>query len=127
MQGIEAGAENVEPRVTIEADGASARNRRVQRAADAASSVSRALSAAGYEPRHLSVTSSDSGELVLRFGKDCGPFNAPLVIRATVETKDTPVVAEAKVEVVEDTSSAVAPAPREPLLRRSSLRGRGRR
>lgn len=43
---------------------------------------------------------SDAGELVLRFGRDCGPFNAPLVIRATVETKDTPVTAEAKVEVV---------------------------
>jgi len=65
MQGIEAGAENVEPRVTVDADGASARNRGVQRAADAASAVSRALSAAGYEPRHLSVTSSDTGELVL--------------------------------------------------------------
>jgi len=33
-----------------------------QRAADA---VTRALSAAGYEPRHLSVTTSESGELVL--------------------------------------------------------------
>ncbi len=43
---------------------------------------------------------TDAGELVLTFAKDCGPFNAPLVIRATVETKDTPVTAEAKVEVV---------------------------
>jgi hypothetical protein len=42
----------------------------------------------------------EAGELVLSFAKDCGPFNAPLVIRATVETKDTPVTAEAKVEVV---------------------------
>ncbi|VTU00384.1 Peptidase domain protein OS=Solibacter usitatus (strain Ellin6076) GN=Acid_3763 PE=4 SV=1 [Gemmataceae bacterium] len=42
----------------------------------------------------------DAGELVLRFAKDCGPFNAPLVVRATVEAKDTPVTAEAKVEVV---------------------------
>jgi hypothetical protein len=61
MQGIEAGAENVEPRVTVDADGTTG----VQRAADAASAVSRALSAAGYSPRHLSVTSSESGELVL--------------------------------------------------------------
>jgi hypothetical protein len=42
----------------------------------------------------------ETGELVLRFAKDCGTFNAPLVIRATVETKDTPVTAEAKVDVV---------------------------
>ena len=43
---------------------------------------------------------AESGELVLTFAKDCGPFNAPLVIRATVETKQTPVTAEAKVDVV---------------------------
>jgi len=43
---------------------------------------------------------AESGDLVLHFAKDCGPFNAPLVIRATVETKDTPVTAEAKVDVV---------------------------
>ncbi|WP_439628495.1 hypothetical protein [Gemmata sp.] len=42
----------------------------------------------------------DTGELVLTFAKDCGPFNAPLVVRATVETRDTPVTAEAKVEIV---------------------------
>ena len=42
----------------------------------------------------------EAGELVLKFAKDCGPFNSPLVIRATVETKDTPVAAEAKVDVV---------------------------
>jgi hypothetical protein len=41
-----------------------------------------------------------AGELVLKFGNDCGPFNAPLVVRATVETAATPVTAEAKVEVV---------------------------
>ncbi|MBA4191945.1 MAG: hypothetical protein C0467_28530 [Planctomycetaceae bacterium] len=43
---------------------------------------------------------AETGELVLRFAKDCGPFNAPLLIRATVETKETPVTAEAKVDVV---------------------------
>jgi hypothetical protein len=43
---------------------------------------------------------AESAELVLRFAKDCGPFNAPLVIRAMVETKETPVTAEAKVDVV---------------------------
>jgi hypothetical protein len=43
---------------------------------------------------------ADGGELVLKFAKDAGPFNAPLVVRATVRTKDTPVTAEAKIEVV---------------------------
>jgi len=43
---------------------------------------------------------AEVGELVLKFAKDCGPFNTPLVIRATVETKETPVTAEAKVEVI---------------------------
>jgi hypothetical protein len=43
---------------------------------------------------------ADAGELVLKFAKDCGPFNAPLVVRATVQTKATPVTAETKVEVV---------------------------
>lgn len=42
----------------------------------------------------------DSGELVLKFARDCGPFNAPLIVRATVDAKDTPVTAEAKVEIV---------------------------
>lgn len=42
----------------------------------------------------------ESGELVLSFARDCGPFNAPLVIRATVQAKGTPVTAEAKVDVV---------------------------
>ncbi|MFO0824217.1 MAG: hypothetical protein U0792_14075 [Gemmataceae bacterium] len=43
---------------------------------------------------------ADSGELVLKCEMECGPFNAPLLIRATVETKETPVTAEAKVELV---------------------------
>jgi hypothetical protein len=47
---------------------------------------------------------SDSGELVLRFAEDCGPFNMPLVIRATIETRETPVTAEAKVDVVPATA-----------------------
>jgi hypothetical protein len=42
-----------------------------------------------------------AGELVLKFASgECGPFNMPLVVRATLETKATPVVAEAKLEVV---------------------------
>jgi hypothetical protein len=65
MQGIEADANNSEPRVTVDSDGDGRPSRGVQRAADAASAVSRALSDAGYEPRHLSVTSSKTGELVL--------------------------------------------------------------
>jgi hypothetical protein len=65
MQGIETDANNLRPRVTVDSDGASRSSRGVQRAADAASAVTRALSDAGYEPRHLSVTSSESGELVL--------------------------------------------------------------
>jgi hypothetical protein len=43
---------------------------------------------------------ADAGELVLKFAKDPGPFNAPLILRATVQTKSTPVTAETKVEVV---------------------------
>lgn len=41
-----------------------------------------------------------AGEVVLTISQDAGPFNMPLVVRATVETKDTPVVAEGKVEIV---------------------------
>jgi hypothetical protein len=41
------------------------------------------------------------GELVLKFGPgECGPFNMPLMIRATLDTKQTPIVAEAKLEIV---------------------------
>ncbi len=42
----------------------------------------------------------DHGELILRFDADYGPFNAPLVIRATLQTQTTPVIAEVKVDVV---------------------------
>jgi hypothetical protein len=65
MQGVEAEPNNSESRVTVDSDGTSRPGRGVQRAADAASVLTRALSEAGYEPRHLSVTSSDTGELVL--------------------------------------------------------------
>lgn len=41
-----------------------------------------------------------AGEVVLRFGRECGPFNLPLTLRATAETKATPVTAEAKLEVL---------------------------
>jgi hypothetical protein len=42
-----------------------------------------------------------TGELVVRFAAgECGPFNMPLVVRATLETKATPVVAEAELELV---------------------------
>ena len=61
---------------------------------------SRSTSRNGAPAPLVIPANADAGELVLRFARDCGPFNAPLVIRATVETKDTPVVAEAKVEVV---------------------------
>jgi hypothetical protein len=65
MQGVEAEASNTRPRVTVESDAAGRPGHGVQRAADAASAVTRALSEAGYEPRHLSITSSETGELVL--------------------------------------------------------------
>jgi hypothetical protein len=43
----------------------------------------------------------NAGELVLKFGPgDCGPFNMPLVVRSTLETKATPIIAEAKLELV---------------------------
>jgi hypothetical protein len=42
-----------------------------------------------------------SGEIVVKFAAgECGPFNMPLVIRATLDTKATPIVAETKLEVV---------------------------
>jgi hypothetical protein len=40
------------------------------------------------------------GELVLTFAPDAGPFNVPLLVRATVTTPRGPVVAETKVEAV---------------------------
>jgi hypothetical protein len=40
------------------------------------------------------------GELVLKFAPDAGPFNVPLLLRATVTTDRSPITAEAKVEVV---------------------------
>ena len=43
---------------------------------------------------------ADIGEVVLTFDRDAGPFNAPLVLRATITEPRTPVVAEVKVEVV---------------------------
>ncbi|MCI0702407.1 MAG: hypothetical protein L0241_15095 [Planctomycetia bacterium] len=43
---------------------------------------------------------SDTGELVLKFESDTGPFNMPLVVRATISTDTGPVTAETKVEVV---------------------------
>jgi len=39
-------------------------------------------------------------ELVLRFAPDAGPFNVPLVLKATVATDRGPVTAEAKVDAV---------------------------
>jgi hypothetical protein len=40
------------------------------------------------------------GEFVLKFAPDAGPFNVPLVLRATVVTDRGPVTAETKVEAV---------------------------
>jgi hypothetical protein len=40
------------------------------------------------------------GELVLTFAPDAGPFNVPLVLKATVTTPMGPVTAETKVDVV---------------------------
>jgi hypothetical protein len=41
-----------------------------------------------------------TGEMVLTFAAESGPFNMPLTIRATARDRDTPVTAEAKLEVV---------------------------
>jgi hypothetical protein len=41
-----------------------------------------------------------AGELVLKITGESGPFNQPLILKATLETKSTPIVAEAKVELV---------------------------
>ncbi|HEV3438415.1 MAG TPA: hypothetical protein VG122_13715 [Gemmata sp.] len=48
----------------------------------------------------LIPATGETGEMVLKFAKDCGPFNAPLLIRATAVTPETPIVAEAKMELV---------------------------
>ncbi|MBP3960704.1 hypothetical protein J8F10_36225 [Gemmata sp. G18] len=40
------------------------------------------------------------GELVLKFAPNAGPFNAPLVVKATVQTDTGPVTSETKVEAV---------------------------
>ena len=46
-------------------------------------------------------TDKQTGEIVLKFAaSECGPYNMPLVVRATLETKTTPIFAEAKLEVV---------------------------
>ncbi|MFO0806307.1 MAG: PPC domain-containing protein [Gemmataceae bacterium] len=55
----------------------------------------------GVTAAKLTIPADKStGELVLKFGPDCGPFNLPLVVRAAVETKATPITAEAKLEIV---------------------------
>lgn len=42
----------------------------------------------------------NTGELVLSFEKESGPFNLPLTIRGTLHTKETPITAELKIDVV---------------------------
>jgi hypothetical protein len=61
MQGIDADSDT--SRLTLESSAPG--NPTVQRAAQDASVVARALSSAGYETRHLSVTYSETGDLVL--------------------------------------------------------------
>ncbi len=50
--------------------------------------------------RLVVAADKSEGELVLTFAKDAGPFNVPLVIKATVMTESGPVTAETKVEAV---------------------------
>jgi hypothetical protein len=55
----------------------------------------------GVKAAKLVVPADKSdGELVLTFAPDAGPFNVPLLLRATVTTDRGPVTAEAKVEAV---------------------------
>jgi hypothetical protein len=51
------------------------------------------------EPLQLSADQSQ-GELKLHFDRNPGPFNMPLVVRATLPGASGPVVAEARLEVV---------------------------
>lgn len=55
------------PRVTLESEATTRvpNERSVERAADHAAAVARSLTASGYQPRHLSLTFSESGDLVL--------------------------------------------------------------
>jgi len=56
----------------------------------------------GLTAAKLSIPEDKSvGELILKFAPgECGPFNMPLIVRATLDAKSTPVVAEAKLELV---------------------------
>jgi hypothetical protein len=55
----------------------------------------------GVQAAKLVVPADKSeGDLVLTFAPDAGPFNAPLLLRATVATDSGPVTAESKVEAV---------------------------
>ena len=67
MQGIDADKDASAPGITVQPQSGTGvpRDRSVQRAAEHASQVAKALSAAGYEPRQLSVTHSETGDLVL--------------------------------------------------------------
>src|SRR5262249_53340873 len=55
----------------------------------------------GVSAAPLSIPANASaGELLLKFGPDAGPFNMPLTVKATANGGNTPVAAEAKLEVV---------------------------
>jgi len=78
---------------------------RVSRATD----LSGPVTVAAVIPEHWAGVTAEAvtipdggqaGEVVLRFGRGCGPFNMPLTLRATAQGKATPVTAEAKLAVV---------------------------
>jgi hypothetical protein len=55
----------------------------------------------GVKAAPLTIPAAEhTGTLVLTMAEKAGPFNMPLSVRATVDTPTTPVVAEAKIEVV---------------------------
>jgi hypothetical protein len=51
-------------------------------------------------PRVELPAGANEGKLRIRFARDAGPFNAPLLIRAVVKDRDLPVTAETKLELV---------------------------
>src|SRR5262249_4318853 len=96
MQGID--TSNDGPRVTVESPAGTPvpPDQSVRRAADHASKVAQTLSAAGYQPRHLSVTFSETGDLVLVARLDAAPATVqPPTVTPTPRPEGFPRVSPA--------------------------------
>ncbi len=100
--GIELGRESVAagPGKVIVVPVSVARGKGLRGAAKVELIVPRHVRGVSAEPLTIPA-GADAGELRLRFADGpLGPFNLPLVVRATVREGERPVVGEAKVEIV---------------------------